>query len=269
MHTTHFIANSKIQTAFHDVGSGPPFVFVHGFTGSKLDFHDQLEWFEDTRRLITFDQRGHGESSNNGPYSFDQLVADLFGFLDQLGIERCDLLGHSLGGMVAMRAVIKHPERFRSLILMDTAAEKIEMWSDDQRLQLERLVEAEGCQALLPMMRDQPANKAQQRGVDYLGEKEHWRRIGVKLGQMDPEAFSAFSAELTNFEPMLEALSAIRCPTTILVGAKDTPFVAPSRHMAATILNARLITIPLAAHCPQYENAEVWRDAIRTHLAEA
>ncbi len=149
MHTTHFIANGKIQTAYHDVGSGPPFVFVHGFTGSKLDFCDQLEWFEDTRRSIAFDQRGHGESSNYGPYSFDQLVADLLGFLDQLGIEQCDLLGHSLGGMVAMRAVLKHPRRFRSLILMDTAAEKIEMWSDDQRLQLGRLVEEEGCQVHL------------------------------------------------------------------------------------------------------------------------
>ena len=269
MHTTHFITNGKIQTAYHDVGSGPPFVFVHGFTGSKLDFRDQLEWFEDTRRLIAFDQRGHGESSNHGPYSFDQLVADLLGFLDQLGIEHCDLLGHSLGGMVAMRAVLKRPRRFRSLILMDTAAEKIEMWSDDQRLQLGRLVEEEGCQALLPMMRDQPANKAQRRSVDYLGEEEHWRRIGIKLVQMDSEAFSAFSAELTNVEPMLEALSAIRCPTTILVGAKDAPFVKPSKHMAATILNARLVTIPLAGHCPQYENAEVWRDAIRTHLAGA
>ena len=268
MHTTHFLTNGKIQSAYNDVGSGPPFVLVHGFTGSKLDFHDQLEWFEDIRRLIALDQRGHGESSNYGPYDFDQLVTDLLGFLDELGITQCDLLGHSMGGMVAMRAVIQYPARFRSLILMDTAAEPIEMLSDEQRLQLDRLVEQEGCQALLPMMREQPANKAQQRGVDYLGEEEHWRRIAVKLAQMDPEAFSAFSAELTNNTSTLETLREIRCPTLILVGAKDVPFITPSRHMAEAIPNARLVTIPVAAHCPQYENAEAWRDAIRAHLTE-
>ncbi|MCZ6641539.1 MAG: alpha/beta hydrolase [Gammaproteobacteria bacterium] len=269
MYTTHFITNGEIQTAYHDVGSGSPFVFVHGFTGSKLDFRDQLEWFEDARRLIAFDQRGHGESSNMGPYDFKQLVTDLLGFLDQLEIERCDILGHSLGGMVVMRAVIQHPARFRSMILMDTTAEHIEMWSDDVRAQLGGLVEEEGCQALLPMMRSQPVNKAQQRGVDYLGEEEHWRRIGIKLAQMDPEAFAAFGAELSKFESRLKALKTIRCPTTVLVGAKDAPFLNPSRHMAATIRNARLVTIPLAAHCPQYENAEVWRDSIRAHLAES
>ena len=268
MHTTHFLTNGEIQSAYHDVGSGPPFVLVHGFTGSKLDFHDQLEWFEDIRRLIALDQRGHGESSNYGPYDFDQLVTDLLGFLDELHIAQCDLLGHSMGGMVAMRAVTRHPERFRSLILMDTSAEPIEMWSDEQRGEFDRLVEREGCPALLPMMREQPSNKAQQRGVDYLGEEEHWRRIGVKLAQMDCEAFSAFSAELTNNTSSLETLKEIRCPTTILVGAKDTPFIKPSNHMAAAIPGARLVTIPFAAHCPQYENAEVWRDAIRTHLTE-
>ena len=112
-------------------------------------------------------------------------------------------------------------------------------------------------------------NKAQRRGVDYLGEQEHWRRIGVKLAQMDPEAFSAFGLELSKFESRTEALKTIRCPTTVLVGAKDAPFLNPSKRMAAVIPDARLVTIPLAAHCPQYENAEVWRDSIRAHLAES
>ncbi len=267
MHTTHFITNGEIQTAYYEVGSGSPLVFVHGFSGSKLDFHDQLEWFEDLRRLLAFDQRGHGESANYGPYGFDQLVTDLIGFLDQLDIGRCDLLGHSLGGMVAMRAVLQHPERFRSLILMDTAAEPIEMWTDEVREQLETLVLESGCQALLPMMRGQPANKAQQRGVDYLGEEEHWRRIEVKLAQMDPEAFCAFSKELANLKPTLEALKTICCPTTILVGERDAPFVEPSKQMATTIPDASLVTIPFAGHCPQYENADAWRDAIRAHLS--
>ena len=51
MYTTEFITNGTIQTAFYDLGKGDPIVFVHGFTGSKLDFTNQLAWFvEDTER---------------------------------------------------------------------------------------------------------------------------------------------------------------------------------------------------------------------------
>ena len=194
MHITNFVANGAIQTAFHETGKGEPFVLVHGFTGSKLDFHDQLEWFEDLRRSIAYDQRGHGESSNAGPYHFAQLVSDLIGFLDQIDVERCDLLGHSLGGMIAMRAVLEHPDRFRSLILMDTSAEPMEMGPNNIREKLNRVVTEQGGQALLGMMRTQPPSRAQQRGVDYLGEAEHWQRISVKLSQLDPGSFVALLA---------------------------------------------------------------------------
>ena len=104
--------------------------------------------------------------------------------------------------------------------------------------------------------------------VDFLGEEEHWRRIAVKLAQMDPDAFETLGATLASHEPMLDALGAIQCPTTVLVGSKDDPFVVPSKRMAERIPEAALVTIPLAAHCPQYENADAWRDAIREHLAK-
>ena len=266
MHITNFIANGAIQTAFHETGKGEPFVLVHGFTGSKLDFHDQLEWFDDLRRIIAYDQRGHGESSNAGPYHFAQLVLDLIGFLDQIDVERCDLLGHSLGGMIAMRAVLEHPDRFRSLILMDTSAEPMEMGPNNIREKLNRVVTEQGGQALLDMMRTQPPSRAQQRGVDYLGEAEHWQRISVKLSQLDPESFVALGDEVSGQAAVTDLLSKITCPTTVLVGEQDIPFVEPSKNLASAIPNAQLVSIPYAGHSPQYENADAWREAVRAHL---
>jgi len=268
MRTNHFIGNGELQTAYHEVSEGEPFVLVHGFTGSKLDFHDQLEWFEDLRKVIAYDQRGHGESSNLEPYSFGQLVADLIGFLDRMGVQCCDLLGHSLGGMVAMRAVLDHPDRFRSLILMDTAAEPMPVVPDKVRQQLNELVTAQGCEALLKMMQGQPPSPAQQRGVDYLGESEHWRRIRVKLAQLDPQAFVVLGEELRSYPALTDQLCNIACPTTVVVGEKDTPFVERSKKLAAAIPGAQLVSIPHAGHCPQYENADTWRDAIRNHLTQ-
>jgi pimeloyl-ACP methyl ester carboxylesterase len=267
---SNFVANGPVLTAYHDFGRGNPFVLLHGFTGSKLDFHDQMGWFAHTHRVLAPDQRGHGESTNVGSadgYSLDTLVTDLAGFLTALGITRCDLLGHSMGGMVALRFALRYPQRLNSLLLMDTAAEPLTIIPPALRAQLAAEVRANGCAGRLAMMRQMPMSDAAARGRDYLGEDEHWRRIELKLGQMDPEAWVALSDELAGQPSLLEDLAAIRCPTTIIVGQYDTPFVEPSARLAAAIPQARLETIPLAAHCPQYENADAWRAAVAAHLA--
>jgi pimeloyl-ACP methyl ester carboxylesterase len=267
---SNLVQNGSILTAYHDFGRGEPLVLLHGFTGSKLDFHDQMGWFADDHRVLAPDQRGHGESSNVGStaaYTLDTLVDDLAGFLTALRIPRCDLLGHSMGGMVALRFALRYPQRLESLMLMDTAAEPLTIFPPALRAQLAAEVRANGCASRLAMMRQMPMPDAAARGRDYLGEAEHWRRIELKLGQMDPEAWVGLGDELANQPSLLGDLAAIRCPTTVIVGEFDTPFLEPSARMATAIPGARLETIPLAAHCPQYENADAWRAAVAAHLA--
>lgn len=267
MHTSHFVRHGELTTAYQECGDGAPFLLVHGFTGSKLDFQDRLEGLADLRRVIAYDQRGHGETSNQQPYTFEALVADLISLLDALDIEQCDLLGHSLGGMVAMRAVLTYPERFRSLILMDTAPAPLDLWKPRDRKKMVAAVLEHGCESMLDGMRGVLPTPGQQLGIDRLGEAEHWRRIGVKLEQMDPQAFAELSALLVAHASLTERLAQIRVPTTVLVGERDQAFLRPSRLMADRIPDARLVTIPLAEHCPQYENEPAWREAVRAHLS--
>lgn len=266
MRTTHFARNGPLATAYHEGGSGPPLLLVHGFTGSKLDFHDQLDGLEDLRRVIAYDQRGHGETSNVAPYTLDVMVDDLLRLMDVLNIERGDLLGHSLGGMVAVRAVLERPDRFTSLILMDTSAAPVPVWAPRTRRKLNKLVKREGCVALLERQRAMEPSPAERLGIDFLGAQEHWRRMEVKLQQLDAQAFIELSAVLVKHPSVVERLPEIRCPTTIIVGEHDEAFLEPSALMAAGIAGARLVTISDAAHCPQYENAAAWRDAVREHL---
>ncbi|MEQ8858621.1 MAG: alpha/beta hydrolase [Pseudomonadales bacterium] len=266
MQTSHFVQNGETIMAFTEAGEGPALLLVHGFTGSKLDFQNQLPWFADLRRVIAYDQRGHGETSNQRPYTLPAMVDDLVGLLDVLDIQRCDLLGHSLGGMVALRAVLAHPDRFRSLILMDTAPAPLGLWTRRARRALTKLVKREGCEALLEQSRQATPSPAQQRGIDYLGSEEHWRRISVKLQQMDPVAFVELMTELSDHDSVAGRLGEIRCPATVIVGEHDAPFLAPSAVLAEGIDGARLMTIEGADHAPQYENADVWRQAVREHL---
>ena len=278
MFTTHFVTNDPIseevlstglQTAYHEVGSGDVFLLVHGFTGSKLDFQDQLPWFAQHHRVIAYDQRGHGESSNIGPYTLYGLVADLIGFLNALDIERCHILGHSLGGMVVMRALLAHPQRFESAILMDTAASAVGLFTPDIRAQLNQIVQDRGCAALLEGMRGQPQNTSVQRGIDYLGEVEHWRRLRVKLEQMDAQAFVELGAALDEQPSVLGNLAQVSLPVTVMAGADDKPFVGPAKEMHDALPNSQLRIIPDAGHSPQYENADAWRTAVEAHLAWA
>ena len=270
---TRRVAAGDLDVAFTDLGDGPPFVLVHGFTGSRLDFQNQAPWFADVRRVIAPDGRGHGDtrtsaaSGPDSPYHLDQLVEDLAQFLNALDLMRVDLLGHSLGGMVAMRFALEYPDRVRSLVLMDTSPEPMEITNATIRKQIADKVRAEGCAALVPMMKLQPQDAPRQRGVDFLGEAEHWRRITEKLERMDPEAFVTLSEVLGAHDAVTDRLHEIVCPTTVLVGQHDTPFIEPARTLAARIGGAALTTIKHAAHSPQYENHEDWRAAIATHLA--
>lgn len=267
MHTTHFIANGDLQTAYYDIGQGAPLLFVHGFTGGKVDFLNQLAWFSETNRVIAYDQRGHGESTNVGPYSLDMLANDLLGFLDAIDVATCHVVGHSMGGMVVLRALLRAPERFRSLILMDTAPHGITLFNPEMRARLVAMVQEDGCQVLVSGMKGQPQPPSVQRGIDFLGEMEHWRRIQVKLEQMDPSAFDDLGDELANQIAVTDQLHRISVPTSIIVGEDDKPFIPPSRLMASTIDGGRLDIIDKAAHSPQYENPEAWRAAVDAHLA--
>lgn len=265
-HITHYVASGALELAYHQSGAGFPLLLLHGYTGSKLDFQDQLADFDDLRTVIAPDQRGHGQSSQQGPYTLGQLTYDLLQFLDTLNIDRCDLLGHSMGGMIALRAAAAQPERFRSLILMDTSATAINLMSDEVAAELADLVRAGGCQELLPLMQMGAAKRAVQRGIDFLGKDEHWRRIRQKLSQLDPIAYIDLQSALKTQRVDDATLAAITCPTTVIVGEKDVAFRKPADHLAATIPDARLSIIRHAAHSPQYENHSEWRDAVRAHL---
>ena len=86
---------------------------------------------------------------------------------------------------------------------------------------------------------------------------------------MDMIAYKALATELGTARDITESLASISCPTTVLVGEADEPFVEPSRIMADRVPNAVLKTISDASHCPQYENAAGWKEVISAHLTRS
>lgn len=259
-------------------GGGRGFVLVHGFTGSRDDFREQMAPLSEHGRTLALDQRGHGGTTNSGKhelYTLPNLVADLRGAFDALGLERVDLLGHSLGGAVVLRFALAHPERIASLVLMDTTPLPLKMrFSESARAGIAAFAREHGMVALARRTRELMATSdavppSARRLEQAMGPDVFWQRIERKHEKMDPVAWDAISAEMGKVESVVERLGEIRCPTTVLVGAEDLPFLAPSDEMEKGIAGARRATIPDAAHSPQLENPPAWLAAIRGHLAWA
>ncbi len=134
---------------------------------------------------MTLDHRGHSESTNTGDessYTLARLTDDFAKSVDALDLARFDLLGHSMGGAVAMRYAIDHPDRVGSLVLMDTAGRAVTTNPVFFRTGIE-LVRAKGMRALYEVIHPFLGNGAR---ADVLRE-----RMRTKFEQMDPAAFCA------------------------------------------------------------------------------
>jgi len=262
------------ELVYEDVGEGArPLVLVHGLTGFRDDFRERLPALATLGRTLVYDHRGHGESTNTGDptsYSFAQLVDDLAGLLDALAVPTCDLLGHSMGGMIALRFVLAHPECVASLVLMDTAARAPDRMPRAPFAAAGAIARSDGMATLAALLRARAADETDRPAAERRLEAEwgeaYWERRHRRFTAMDPEAFAELTLELVDQPAMTEHLGAIRCPTTVIVGDQDTGFLRPSEELAAGIHGARLVRIPDAAHSPQIENPNAWLAAIRAHL---
>jgi pimeloyl-ACP methyl ester carboxylesterase len=241
----------------------PPLLLVHGYTGSQLDWIDVIDPLAQDRRVITVDHRGHGESPNfddESSYSLAILGEDFAAFVDRLELGCFDLLGHSMGGMIAMRYALAHPERIRSLILMDTAPGPIG-GDNDFIVAGIALARAEGLDAVFAQIEGFMANIPN--GGPIV------ERMRTKWSQLDVAAFCALGDELGAHDSVLDRLDELAMPTTVIVGEHDLPFRDPADAMMAKIPNATLEVIAGAAHSPQEEQPAAWLAAVRSHLARA
>jgi pimeloyl-ACP methyl ester carboxylesterase len=270
VHHVHTIRVGELDIEYSEVGVGArPLVLVHGFTGSRDDFADVLDDLAALGRVIVPDLRGHGGTTNPGHgYLLEQLRRDLLGFLDALEIEKCDLLGHSLGGMIALRLVLEHPERVHSLVLMDTSDASHRTrpgWPERIfRFAARRLPMRWNLRVLRANQHRLP--KPAQRAALEMGTDRYWDRLRLKLEAMDPIAFDALLDEIMKQDSVTHRLSEIRCPTLVMVGDQDAAFRKPSQRMADQIPNAELVVLKDAHHSPQIETPKQWVSAIAKHL---
>lgn len=256
---------NDIDIAFDQRGAGSPsLLLLHGFSGSRRDFSDIMEDLSADRLVVAYDHRGHGDSTHTErqeSYTLEAMGRDLDAFVAARRLAPCDLVGHSLGGILALRFALDHPDLVRSLILVSATAAPVAPIPPEVIGRLAQVGRQQGMPALarlLGRITDGPAAGR--------SEAQHERFL-ANVSRTDVEAYATIGVELGAFTSMLDEVAAFTLPVTVVFGEHDTLIQRGCEETAAAIPGAHLAVIPESAHAPHEENPGAWLAAVRAHLA--
>ena len=246
-----------------ELGQGTPVVLLHGFPLSGVIWREQQQRLSDRFRVITPDLRGHGRSpAPSGVYEMDLLARDVLALLDALLIKKAVILGHSMGGYVALAAWKLAPDRFLALGLIASQAGADTEEGRQGRYKLADKVAAEGskvvAEAMLPKL-FAPNLPAGAPIIDQVRQMILSTPSAGIIGALKGMAARPDSGPL---------LSTIRIPALILTGDKDQIIPpAKAQAMAATLATATLTIVDNAGHMPMLEQPDTTTTAIRKFLS--
>jgi len=253
---TRFIETRLETYAYRRFGAGaaPPLVFLQHFTGT-LDNWDPAvtNQLAGSREVILFESAGVGRSTGEVPTTIDGMAGHLLAFGDALGLTRIDLLGFSLGGMVAQQVALDRPAIVRKMLLVGTAPRGGEDIMHLEKPELRRILEdpnLSGPQILVKLF-FAPSESSQAAGQAFV------MRLAARTQDREPVAapnvaqaqIAAFRAwERVDGERFGE-LRRITQPCLVVNGILDTMIpVKNSYLMAEHLPNALLLVYPDAGH---------------------
>jgi proline iminopeptidase len=273
---------TQLEIAYETVGHGDPLVVVHGGPGMGHHYLRALDALAGDRLVVYYDQRGSGRTpvADPGDIGFAGAIADLDEVRSALGLERIDLLGHSMGAWIAALYAAGHAERVRSLVLAHTGPPAMPelMKQFGARMEASRTAEDRA-----EMQRITASQRYADRDPATLEDLYRLRyapffRDRANRHLLQPR-FTAITAEnvLGYAERMMASfadqdpfgsLGRIACPTLVVHGELDPIPVAFAELLAARIADARLALLDGAAHFSFLEDTDRFTAAVEPFLAE-
>ena len=241
-----YVETNGVRLWVEERGAGPPLLLVMGLGASHETWSEQLDAFAAHHRVLAFDNRGAGRSTSPPPpWTVPAMANDAIGVLDAHGIARADVLGVSMGGMIAQEMAIRHPERVARLVVALSFARP-----DPLRREFllhrrwARLAGADAQResiANLPWLLS-PAS------INDPGRVAEILALVATMPFMDAEAYARQIDAIVEHDT-LGRLHLVRAPTLVIAAAEDvlTP-IALSEEIVAAIPGARLEILPRGNH---------------------
>lgn len=252
-----------IDLYYTDTGQGEPtFVFLHGGGGWSEHWQAQLPYCTGFTRVVTCDLRGHGRSAvSPGRYAIETFVDDLHALLAQLAVDRPILVGHSLGGTIALRYAFDYPDAVAGIVVIDAGCQTPLATREDYRaLVVARVRDFAGAQATLHPYRSSP-HSGRADFVDAVLDATPAPPAGV--------IHATHYGIITHNNAAAAAF--ITCPALVL-GAADMDYWPSIQRWRDYVPHARLLGIPHSGHYLMLEQpdqvnralAQFWQD-VQTH----
>jgi non-heme chloroperoxidase len=260
-----------------EAGNGPPLIMLPGWSQTAEMFREQLAGMAGARRVIALDHRGHGRSpAPEGGYRVHRLAADVEGLLAERGLERVDLLAHSMGASVAYAYLdLFGPERIASLVLVDEMPRVLREpgWSDEEAELCGATIDGEGLFQFLGALRSAEGEGARRGFLESVTSE----RIDPELLDWIAEQNSSFpreqAAELILSNVVLDwrsLIPTIELPTLVVAGDSVNVPLRSQRWIAEQIAGAELAIVRGAGggtHFPFLESPAEFNERVLAFLA--
>ena len=231
-------------------GNGPAVILAHGFLMDQSMFDAQVAALSPEFRVITWDERGFGQTKWDGKeFSYWDSARDCLGLMDHLGIKKCVIGGMSQGGFLTLRAALTSPERVAALVLIDTAADN----DGPETLAAYRMMVDTWVQhGPVPDLTGAIVN------IIVANEAENPKWV-AKWQNFSREAIKATANCLLNRDDITARLGEIKCPAIIIHGTADTAIsMERAEALRAGLVGAgKIVTIEGAAHAANLTHAQL------------
>ena len=246
-----------IDLHYQSYGEGDAIIFAHGAGGNLLSWWQQIPFFSQRYRCVTFDHRGFGHSLDvpGGPGA-GSFVEDLRGLLDHLGIESAHLVAQSMGGRTMLGFAVSYPHRVKSLVMADTVGGmEVPEVLEQQRLWREAHPDPGeiGTRAVSPLFVQRNPNLA---------------NLYLQISRTNPPRQDPPGGQPGG--PGSAELARLNVPTLFFVGEDDQ--ISPPQVIEAgarTIPGSRLLRVPEAGHSVYFEKPDIFNFEVLRFIESA
>jgi len=265
----HFQTSDGVSIYYEEHGKGLPVVLAYGIGGNAGMWQPNVDALAARHRLILWEPRGHARSeSPEDParVTFGHWVLDLHDLLDHLKLDQAVVGGLSLGGGIATRFTLKHPDRVMALVVVDSSSAAGRPLSVDNLIMRARSIKVTlegGMDAMAAFAIASNPNVAGRLRMNPAARQE----VLDYYRQLTPIGYANALRALIQMDYITDRLSEIQVPTLLVCGDEDLS-LEPMRMMEQQVKDARFVLLSPAGHFGNRDQPEAFNRAVLDFLAD-